>query len=74
MNSEKYDEQRRAIQVAKQLVGDGENKEYTRGICEFLADFLKIPSMPGWSHSEMASKVAEDFLNIDRNKIYPDND
>jgi hypothetical protein len=31
--------------LAKGLIDDGENKEYTRGICELIADFDGTPDV-----------------------------
>ena len=47
-------------QIAKYLVDDGENEEYTRGICELIAD---IDGKPDVFHEERAKQIKSEILN-----------
>ena len=47
-------------QIAKYLVDDGENEEYTRGICELIAD---IDGKPNVFHEERAEQIKSEILN-----------
>lgn len=41
--------------VAKELIGDGRNTEYTRGICELIAD---LDGKKGIDHAERSFEIA----------------
>ena len=46
------------LELAKSLVDDGENIEYTRGICELIADLDGIHNVP---HVERSEQIAEEL-------------
>ena len=46
------------LELAKSLVDDGENIEYTRGICELIADLDGIHDVP---HAERSEQIAEEL-------------
>jgi hypothetical protein len=46
--------------LARFLIDDGSNKEYTRGICELIADIDGIPEL---DHSLRAEQIRIELLN-----------
>ncbi len=51
--------------LARFLIDDGSNKEYTRGICELIADIDGIPEL---DHSIRAEQIRIELLNQNKNK------
>jgi len=48
-------------QLAKLLVDDGENTEYTRGICELIAE---IDAVEDVDHGERSEEIRCEIINI----------
>ncbi len=46
--------------LAKSLVDDGQNTEYTRGICELIADLDGIEDV---YHGERSEEIRQELLN-----------
>lgn len=47
-------------ELAKLLIDDGSNLEYTRGICELIAD---IDGRPTMDHEDRAEEIRKELLN-----------
>ena len=53
--------------LARFLIDDGSNKEYTRGICELIADVDGIPEL---DHSIRAEQIRIELLNQNKDDEY----
>ena len=51
--------------LARFLIDDGSNKEYTRGICELIADVDGIPEL---DHSIRAEQIRIELLNQNKHE------
>jgi hypothetical protein len=47
-------------ELAKPLVDDGENAEYTRGICELIADLDGVEDV---QHEDRSEEIRQELLN-----------
>lgn len=55
--------------LGKSLIDDGENIEYTRGVCELIADLDGVEDV---GHAERTLQIAEELgvTEENRNKFY----